>query len=573
MSQLPKVFVRHVDAEEKLKICFTYGEKEKNFVFMRPKEEKLDTTISRMKLKMQDVLTKKYQKKKKKSAPDENNTTPAEIQLFISLLKNGKEVNGEVKNVEAWTENTQLNVNESAYEVTLNPPTVLALSLPKSIMAGFPVYPKVELEYCSEEQCSFSWYRSISEADAKDLSRWNVHKIGNENLVYLSDSFFYITAESDLGCRLRVSCLPKCGEKIGLEVTAASCNPVEAGPSKCPFEDRHKFTKERTGNGKVRCISYNILADCYADSEAARNDLFPYCPLEALELDYRKQLYLKEIIGYNGDIICLQEVDRKVFHNDLVPVLTSTGLEGHYSEKGGQVIEGLSCFYRTSKFKLIETHAIILSEAVSNDPVLKPILSKLEENEKLKEKFMSRTTALQAVLLESLEVPHRRVLVANTHLYFHPLADNIRVIQGASCVLYLENILKQYKEKDPNYTTSLIFSGDFNSSPGCGIDVLVTQGKLAEDCIDWLSHPEEIVPGMPFQHSMNLDTACGRPEYTNYTEGFNGCLDYLFYDTSNFDVVEVVPLPTHEQVTQHKALPSKVFPSDHIALICTLEWK
>lgn len=61
---------------------------------------------------------------------------------------------------------------------------------------------------------------------------------------------------------------------------------------------------------RIRCVSYNILADCYADTETARNDLFPYCPSEALELDYRKQLYLKEIIGilYIQVAICYETV-------------------------------------------------------------------------------------------------------------------------------------------------------------------------------------------------------------------------------------------------------------------------
>ncbi|GFU19351.1 2',5'-phosphodiesterase 12 [Nephila pilipes] len=100
-------------------------------------------------------------------------------------------------------------------------------------------------------------------------------------------------------------------------------------------------------------------------------------------------------VGYNADIVCLQEVDRKVFYGDLIPVLTSTGLDGIYSEKGGQVVEGLSCFYRTSKFKIIEFHATVLSDAVVNEPVLQPIRAKLSENDKLKERFMNRTTAIQ----------------------------------------------------------------------------------------------------------------------------------------------------------------------------------
>lgn len=46
-----------------------------------------------------------------------------------------------------------------------------------------------------------------------------------------------------------------------------------------------------------RVVSYNILADLYADSDYTREVLFPYCPPYALSIDYRKQLFLKEIIG------------------------------------------------------------------------------------------------------------------------------------------------------------------------------------------------------------------------------------------------------------------------------------
>lgn len=46
-----------------------------------------------------------------------------------------------------------------------------------------------------------------------------------------------------------------------------------------------------------RIMSYNILADTYADSDYSKDVLFPYCPTYALDMDYRKQLILKEIIG------------------------------------------------------------------------------------------------------------------------------------------------------------------------------------------------------------------------------------------------------------------------------------
>lgn len=44
-------------------------------------------------------------------------------------------------------------------------------------------------------------------------------------------------------------------------------------------------------------MTYNILADVFADSEFTRTELYPYCAPYALSIDYRKQLLMKEILG------------------------------------------------------------------------------------------------------------------------------------------------------------------------------------------------------------------------------------------------------------------------------------
>lgn len=74
-------------------------------------------------------------------------------------------------------------------------------------------------------------------------------------------------------------------------------------------------------------------------------------------------------------------------------------------------------------------------------------------------------------------------------------------------------------------------------------------------------------------HSLCLESACGQPVYTNYTPFFSGCLDYIFYDSRELTVSEVVPLPSHQQVVQNIAIPSIVIPSDHLALVSVLRWK
>jgi 2',5'-phosphodiesterase len=50
---------------------------------------------------------------------------------------------------------------------------------------------------------------------------------------------------------------------------------------------------------------------------------------------------------------------------------------------------------------------------------------------------------------------------------------------------------------------------------------------------------DEEVKGVSLSHSLLLDSAYGKPEFTNFTEGFAGCLDYIFYQHDQLDVTQV----------------------------------
>ncbi len=56
-------------------------------------------------------------------------------------------------------------------------------------------------------------------------------------------------------------------------------------------------------------------------------------------------------IGYNADIICVQECDKRFFMNDLLFVLEEHGMTGSYQQKQGQRAEGVATFYRKDKFR------------------------------------------------------------------------------------------------------------------------------------------------------------------------------------------------------------------------------
>ncbi|KAJ0181775.1 hypothetical protein K1T71_002497 [Dendrolimus kikuchii] len=455
------------------------------------------------------------------------------------------------------------------YEAVLNAPWVVNISLPESILVGFPVYPEqFKTQNTTNNGNIFNWFRGLT-----------INEKGNEisdmhiKWELVSTSFVYIPSIQDIGQKLKIVCIPGNDGTQGPAVEAVSKTLVEAGPGKCPFEDRHKFTTNLLYGKSFRCVTYNILADLYCDSDYTRTVLHPYCPPYALHIDYRKQLIIKELLGYNADIICLQEVDNKIFQHCLKPTLECEGYNGQFYKKGKDVAEGLSCFYRSERFSYLGGEEILISKMLPTETCLQPIWNVIQDNEPLKQRLLDRSTVANATFLQSNDNCNEILIVGNTHLYFHPDADHIRLIQGGTIIYWLQDIKKKMQIKYPDKRVSLILSGDFNSVPSCGIYQLYCTGEASSTLPDWKSNLNEAVEGLHLKQSIPLASACGTPEYTNFTDGFADCLDYIFYETSNLDVIQVVPFPSTEELKAHTALPSIVFPSDHIALISDLQFK
>ena len=56
------------------------------------------------------------------------------------------------------------------------------------------------------------------------------------------------------------------------------------------------------------------------------------------------------------------------------------------------------------------------------------------------------------------------------------------------------------------------------------------------------------------------------PRFTNYVQNFQGTLDHIFYNTDQLKVTHLLETPDESQVLREKALPSTMFPSDHVRI-------
>ncbi|KAG7246451.1 hypothetical protein CRUP_038136, partial [Coryphaenoides rupestris] len=249
--------------------------------------------------------------------------------------------------------------------------------------------PRLEVEFGRLEDCELTWYKHGATASpAGDAPAQEVE------WVQAGSGRVYVPSNLDIGSRLKVLAVPRDGARSGPPTELVSAATVEAGPGWCMCDNRHAYTGREAGPGALRVVSYNILADVYAQTELAQTVLYTYCPPYALQLDYRFNLLLKELAGYRADLLCLQEVDTGVFEDRLSPALDAYGLDGTFRVKDRQN-EGLATFYRRSRLRLLSRHDIMLSEALTSDPLHSDLLEKLADNQFLKDKVLRLSTTLQ----------------------------------------------------------------------------------------------------------------------------------------------------------------------------------
>ena len=104
-------------------------------------------------------------------------------------------------------------------------------------------------------------------------------------------------------------------------------------------------------NFSVLC--YNILCE-----RCATERLYGYTPSWALNWNYRKDLILTEIMNYDADFLCLQEVDVAQYEDYFLSHLAAHDYEGVFwpksrantmDETQRRLVDGCATFYKKSK--------------------------------------------------------------------------------------------------------------------------------------------------------------------------------------------------------------------------------
>ncbi|KAF8520339.1 Endonuclease/exonuclease/phosphatase [Hysterangium stoloniferum] len=332
-------------------------------------------------------------------------------------------------------------------------------------------------------------------------------------------------------------------------------------------------------------LSYNILCE-----RAATSHLYGYTPSWALSWDYRKELILTEVMNYDADFLCLQEVDVAQYEDYFLQHLAAQDYEGVYWPKSRartmgdaerRRVDGCATFYKASKYQLVEKQLIEFNQVALQRPDFK-------KTDDMFNRVLTKDQIAVVMLLES-RATGSRLIIANVHIHWDPEYRDVKLVQTALLMDELQKISDRFarlpprlpahmedpsKPPQPTYADGskipTIVCGDFNSIPGSGVYDFLANGTVPSDHPDFMSHVYGHYTSDGLKHRLNLKSAyaaVGELPLTNYTPSFQGVIDYIWHTAGNLTVTSLLGEVEAGYLSKVVGFPNAHFPSDHICLI------
>ena len=219
-----------------------------------------------------------------------------------------------------------------------------------------------------------------------------------------------------------------------------------------------EYKHDHHDDNTIKVVTFNVLASCYALKSSSYQT---HCSPEHLDGQHRFTEIGHILRECNADIIALQEVDQIDDSLKWMDLQHSSEYHTFYQQRSNKKQDGLILGFKPTKYQLYGEETLRVISL--ND------LTMGCSSENSVQYFKKDQIAIY-LILQPLHDPNHLLFVVNTHLYWHPDADDIRLRQMA----YILNVVHSKAqrlisdENSPQNTIkkiSLIFCGDFNTLP------------------------------------------------------------------------------------------------------------
>ncbi|KAI7867716.1 Endonuclease/exonuclease/phosphatase [Spinellus fusiger] len=344
--------------------------------------------------------------------------------------------------------------------------------------------------------------------------------------------------------------------------------PVGMPPLQRTWETLESDVSEEQSD-QFTVLCYNILCQKYATSKA-----YGYTPSWALNWEYRKELLLAEISGWNADVICLQEVEMGHYEDVLVKHFKEAGnykavfypksRARTMSEKEQRVVDGCATFYKASKFNLVENSLLEYNYNALQR-------SDFKKTADIYNRVMTKDNIAILTMLENKDTLER-VLVANSHIHWDPSFADVKLVQVGMLMDQIETFATKHLQP-PSVggrvyasTAKLptVICGDFNSEPDSGVYEFLSKGVVRQDHNDFGDYVYGNYTTQGLSHKLSLKSSyshIGELPFTNYTPNFKGVLDYIWY-SNTLDVISLLGAVDKDYLSKTVGFPNAHFPSE-----------
>lgn len=485
-------------------------------------------------------------------------------------------------NSAAWRDAATLCIDDTIYAVAVDRPDVeeirvLSRALPGAPLTAAPAF----LRGCVEDEIAFEWFAGEPEGVRKGR--------------LLATGVTYTPQSQEEGQSLTLLCSPPGGG-----VPARASVGIIAG---APAFDEITHARQRASNfsgetpplhGAIRFLSYNLLSSAYVGEFSS---LYPYATQWALDTERRVQLAMDEVIRWRPSVACLQEVDDELFANAWMPTMRANGFDGAFCPKGEGSIEGSAMFWDSQRFERVASREVSLAEAArravavaaSQTGAVAPrgecgsaaagdgigeYLHRMQRecDSAVLSTLLRVAQTVQLCVLQEREMPERRILVLNTHLYYKKWALRERTIQAGLMLGLGRDFRRELAElHDWNEEPPMVVCGDLNAEPQ-DLPIRYLLEGVEETDSEWrIDSSGDEAPagqGATLSAAPALECATGVPSWTNRVDKFEGTLDWVLVERGRLVPMRHAP-PVADSVG---SLPSEEFPSDHIAVCCDVQY-
>jgi len=525
------------------------------------------------------------------------------------------------------------------------PPTVAEVQTYQDfgahLFAGVPVAVRVSTRFAAA--CRVDWY-----VDRQLVQR---------------DSSVYVPRQQDIGKTVSVLLTPvssSCPDGHGYEEAYRFPRKVEPLPENrildlrskgtpniwttaisLPCERRDQESEDAaTTPSTIRVVTYNVLADQNAFVKSSSNSIpfYKYCTVEMLDRSRRLPLVAHELLSYRSDLMCLQEVDEIAYDTLFKPLFAEYGYDGRYACKDNEgTREGCAVFWSKQRFDFSsgdDSTTYVISDLLpDNDGTqnqnrtmdddcndsdedwskgMSTLLDLLVSRPDLRNVLTEKLGHVVQILALKERRTQQQVFLANTHLFYHPRASHIRLIQIYLVARQLSREFRHWRRQrhgsaDTDGASAVIICGDFNSSLQNAAGKLLVEGFVpmnfrdnrkhfncfsydnttdGSDCEDSELHHDDDFPAFALPGAASsfpkLRSALDQtPPFTHLIDGFSGSLDHVLVSAERFKCLRSAPMPQsadeiaalgNDPNSDSKPfMPNDNCPSDHVSLVCDVE--